>query len=96
MAYALGMPIQMNIAEAKATLSELVARAEAGEQVVIARDGKPVVALAPVQAFVSATRRLGLWDEAGAGIPEDLFLGLARPGTPNKSGPDVRPGNRRK
>ena len=41
------MAIQMNIAEAKAKLSELVARAEAGEEVVIARDGKPVVVLKP-------------------------------------------------
>lgn len=39
------MTIQMNIAEAKAKLSELVARAEAGEEVIIARDGKPVVVL---------------------------------------------------
>lgn len=40
--------VQMNIAEAKAKLSELVARAEAGEEVVIARDGKPVIALTPL------------------------------------------------
>jgi prevent-host-death family protein len=69
------MSIQMNIAEAKAKLSELIARAEAGEQVVIARDGRPVVALAPVQVKAPATRTLGLWDEVGAAIPEDLFLG---------------------
>lgn len=36
------MTIQMNIAEAKAKLSELVARAEAGEEVLIARGGKPI------------------------------------------------------
>ena len=39
------MTIQMNIAEAKAKLSELIARAEAGEEVIIARDGKAVVTL---------------------------------------------------
>jgi len=69
------MSIMMNIAEAKAKLSELIARAEAGEQIVIARDGKPVVALAPVEAVATAPRRLGLWDDAGAEIPDDLFLG---------------------
>jgi prevent-host-death family protein len=69
------MTIQMNIAEAKAKLSELIARAEAGEQVVIARDGTPVVALAPVDAAAPVTRRLGLWDDVGAEIPDDLFLG---------------------
>jgi len=69
------MTIEMNIAEAKAKLSELIARAEAGEKVVIARDGKPVVALAPVQPVAFAHRRLGLWDDIGTEIPEDLFLG---------------------
>jgi len=69
------MTIQMNIAEAKAKLSELIARAEAGERVVIARGGHPIVLLAPVQVQAPATRRLGLWDEAGTAIPDDLFLG---------------------
>lgn len=34
--------------EAKSQLSKLVARAEAGGDVVIARDGKPAVRLTPV------------------------------------------------
>ncbi len=54
------MTIEMNIAEAKAKLSELIARAEAGEQVVIARDGKPVVAVALVEALAHAPGHLGL------------------------------------
>lgn len=45
--YPLAMTVQMNIAEAKAKLSELVARAEAGEEVIIARDGVPAVVLKP-------------------------------------------------
>lgn len=56
------MAVQMNIAEAKAKLSELVARAEAGEEVVIARDGKPVVVLKPAndaQPSLPQPRRLG-------------------------------------
>jgi len=70
------MTIQMNIAEAKAKLSELVARAEAGEDVVIARDGKPVVSLIPKsRPGKGSGRRLGVWDHLGAAIPEDLFLG---------------------
>lgn len=49
--------MQMNIAEAKARLSELIAAAERGEKVIIARGGVPIVELAPVKprAF-----RLGL------------------------------------
>jgi prevent-host-death family protein len=69
------MTIQMNIAAAKAKLSELVARAEAGEEVIIARDGKPVVTLTPRERPRSAKRQLGVWDHLGVAIPDDLFLG---------------------
>jgi prevent-host-death family protein len=49
----------VNVHDAKTRLSQLLARAEAGEEVVIARAGRPVarlVALAP-----PAARRPGLW-----------------------------------
>ena len=36
--------------EAKTTLSQLVERAEAGEEIVIARNGTPVVRLVPIAA----------------------------------------------
>ena len=39
-----------NIHEAKTNLSSLIAKAEAGEDVVIARAGKPVVKLVPVKS----------------------------------------------
>jgi prevent-host-death family protein len=42
------MVIQMNIAEAKAKLSELLDAAAAGNDVVIARSGRPLVRLVPV------------------------------------------------
>ena len=60
----------VNIAEAKASLSELVDAATAGEDVVIARKGKPMVRLTPVEAL--QPRKPGLakhWK-----IPSDLFL----------------------
>lgn len=38
----------VTIHEAKTQLSKLIARAEAGEEIVIARDKEPVVRLAPV------------------------------------------------
>lgn len=41
--------MQMNIAEAKAKLSELIAAAERGEEVILARGGHPVVRM--VAAF---------------------------------------------
>jgi prevent-host-death family protein len=48
-------PRQFNVAEAKARFSELVKRAMAGEQVVIAKDNKAVLRLVPVH--VPAGRR---------------------------------------
>ncbi len=69
------MTIQINIAEAKAKLSELVARAEAGEEVVISRAGKPIVALRLVaEAPKSGKRRLGAWAHLGKLEDPDLFL----------------------
>lgn len=57
--------VQMNIAEAKAKLSELVARAEAGEEVIIARDGKAVIALTPLPE--PGALRVGLLGQADEG-----------------------------
>jgi prevent-host-death family protein len=70
------MTVQMNIAQAKAKLSELVARAEAGEEVIIARDGKPVVTLAPrVSPKPKDGRRpLGFWAHLGPMADPDIFL----------------------
>ncbi|MEO7027755.1 MAG: type II toxin-antitoxin system prevent-host-death family antitoxin [Caulobacteraceae bacterium] len=64
----------MNIAEAKAKLSELVARAESGEEVLIARDGMPVVSLAPRQRPLGRPRTLGQWDHLGLNIPDTVFF----------------------
>jgi len=41
---------QFNIAEAKSHLSELVRKAMLGEEVVIAKDNKPLIRLVPVAA----------------------------------------------
>ncbi len=40
----------VNLAEAKARLSELIGRAEAGEEVQISRRGRPVIRLVPIEA----------------------------------------------
>ena len=50
---------QVNIAEAKARLSELVNRAVAGEEVVIARDNKPLVKLVNVASDTVRARKPG-------------------------------------
>lgn len=49
----------VNIHEAKTHLSKLLARVEAGEEITLARAGKPVARLAPVPN--QSNRRPGAW-----------------------------------
>jgi prevent-host-death family protein len=44
------LAMNVPISEAKARLTDLVRRAEAGDEVVLTRHGRPVVRLAPVPA----------------------------------------------
>lgn len=69
---------QFNIAEAKAHFSELVKKAMLGEEVIIARDNKPLLRLTPV-APVAAVRRqpgsakgkvLAIADDFDAALPD--------------------------
>jgi len=55
------MPI-VNMPEAKLNLSRLVTRVEsgAGEEIIIARNGKPAARLAPIAAPAKSGKRLGL------------------------------------
>ncbi len=52
---------QASIHEAKTHLSRLIQRALAGEEVIIANDGKPVVKLVPIGA-PARRARLGGWE----------------------------------
>jgi prevent-host-death family protein len=77
----------VNIHEAKTQLSRLIARVCAGEEIIIARGGKPVARLAPLEQ--RPPRRLGLlkgkiWvaKDFNAPLPDDLldlFEGKAEP-----------------
>ena len=51
--------VTANVHEAKTHLSRLLARVEAGEEVVIARNGTPVARL--VSTAPRGTRRFGAW-----------------------------------
>lgn len=62
----------VNIYEAKTHLSRLIERATAGEDIVIARAGKPLVRLTPV---AGVPRRVS-GQLAGLAIPDDLFRPL--------------------
>ncbi len=54
------MPSQVNVHEAKTHLSKLLERVEAGEEIVIARAGRPIARLAPL-APAAEPRRGGQW-----------------------------------
>lgn len=62
------MTIQVNVQEAKTRLSQILAQAESGEDVVIARDGTPIVRLVPVAA--PPPRELGFLSGT---VPESFF-----------------------
>ena len=75
--------MQVNIHDAKTNLSKLLEKAEAGEEVVIARDGKPIAKLIRFEK-TKVKRKLGtakgkVWiaDDFDAPMPEfeQLFYG---------------------
>jgi len=73
------MPI-VNIFEAKTNLSKLVARAEQGEEIIIARNGKPAVRLTQLESATKPQIRFGglkgkIWvaDDFDDDLPEDLL-----------------------
>lgn len=64
------MSIQINVADAKARLSELLTRVEKGEQITLARAGQPIATLPPME---SASKRI-LGQHPEFAIPRDEFL----------------------
>ena len=66
---------EVSIAKAKAGFAALVARAEAGEQIVVTRNGRPVACLGPLPAkkpIVFGDLR-GLWVSDDLSLPEDVI-----------------------
>lgn len=49
--------MKVTVTDAKAQLTDLVRRAEAGEEIVLTRHGHPVVRLAPVAQLADRARR---------------------------------------
>ena len=56
--------MEVNVHQAKTQLSKLIAAAESGEEVIIARNGKPAVRMVPVRAVAAKSRRemWGAWE----------------------------------
>ncbi|MFM9884637.1 MAG: type II toxin-antitoxin system Phd/YefM family antitoxin [Burkholderiales bacterium] len=61
----------VNIHDAKTHFSRLVDQAAAGEEIVIAKAGKPVARLMPLARPQRAKRRLGL-AKGKLGVPDDF------------------------
>jgi len=71
---------QINVHEAKTHLSRLIEAVEAGEEVVIAKAGKPVAKLTPLRR-AARRRKLGLLDgkfkipdDFNAPLPEEVLV----------------------
>jgi prevent-host-death family protein len=62
--------ITVNIHEAKTQFSKLIARVEAGEEIVIARDGAPVARLVAIRQPLS--KRISGRDRDLFTVPEDF------------------------
>lgn len=62
------MTVQVNVQEAKTHLSQFLARAMSGEDIVIARDGTPLVRLVPVVR--PEPRPVGF---VAGSVPEEFF-----------------------
>lgn len=62
---------EVGMHEAKTKLSQLVERAERGEEIVITRNGKPAVKLAPVASVPSLSSVRGAW-RGQVSITEDF------------------------
>src|SRR5687768_6388243 len=63
------IPMEISVTDARAQLAELVRRAEAGDEIVLTRDGHPVVKLTRVRTRPDRTARraaLEEWRAAGA------------------------------
>lgn len=75
------MPKTVNIFEAKTNLSKLIAKAEKGEDVIIARAGKPVARLTQLEAptkkrirFGALKGKISIADDFDDPLPEDFLI----------------------
>lgn len=64
--------MEVNVHQAKTQLSKLISAVESGEEVIIARNGKPAVKMVPVRGAAAKSRRemWGAW-EGKVALPTD-------------------------
>jgi prevent-host-death family protein len=78
------MPRQVNIYEAKSQLSRLVEEVEAGDEIIIARAGRPVARLVPLQRSshdrTPGSLRGKIWMAPDFDEPDDQLIDLMENG----------------
>ena len=62
--------MEISVSDAKAQLTELVRRAEAGDEVVLTRHGNPAVRLVPIKKQLTRQERSVLLEELRAAAPK--------------------------
>jgi prevent-host-death family protein len=73
------MSVQVNIYEAKSKFSKLIGQAIAGEEVIIAKSGKPVAKLVPYEKPIqdrkpgSAKGKIFIADDFDAPLPDEIL-----------------------
>jgi len=78
------LPVQVNIHEAKTHFSKLLARVKAGEEIIIAKAGKPVARLVPVterpiqRVAGSAKGKITVAPDFDAPLPERVLEAFER------------------
>ena len=76
------MAVQVNIYEAKSNLSKLINQVIAGEEVIVAKSGKPVAKIVPFEKPTqnrkpgSAKGKLIISDDFDAPLPDDILQGF--------------------
>lgn len=65
------MSVTVNVHEAKTHLSRLLERAHAGEEIILAKSGKPYARLMPLKAAEKKPRQPGLLK--GWNVPDSFF-----------------------
>ena len=75
------MAVQVNLSDAKSKLSELINKVIAGEEVIIAKSGKPVAKLVPLEKPIrdrkpgSAKGKLFISEDFDIPLPNDILKG---------------------
>jgi len=73
------MTVQVNIYEAKSKLSQLINQVIAGEEVIVAKSGKPVAKIVPLEKPIqdrkpgTAKGKIIIADDFDAPLPDDIL-----------------------